>query len=211
MGHDALVEPLLVLERVKPNIPAGNFDAIAVTSANAMRAAENLPGIDALLGVSVFAVGARTAEAARAARFDKVTYSKGDVADLAKLLAETLKPGSLVLHLAGEHRAKEFSVLLAPAGIEAVTLVLYRMKAVASFSKAAAEAIGKGSVNAVIHYSPRSAAVFVTLMQRAGLEKQVPVIRHLCLSRAVAEPLQAAGGKCEIAARPEEKALLALV
>lgn len=212
MGHQALIGPLLVFEPVdNPKLPEGPFDAIAVTSANAMRASVGVEAWKHLKTVPVFAVGTRTAEAVQAAGFEKVVYSKGDAAELAALLRERLQPGARVLHLCGEQRAQEFSALLAPANISVVTLVLYRMRAATQFSADAAEAIAKERVQAVLHYSPRSAALFVTLMQRAGLSGKLPALRHLCLSDAVAAPLLAAGASAQAARKPDENTLLTMI
>ncbi len=211
MGHEALVDSLLTLElTANPKLPSGKFDGIAVTSANAVRAANNLEKLSTLLSIPAFAVGARTAEALKAAGFEQVTYSQGDVSDLARLLTERVKPGSRLLHLAGEHRAQAFSALLAPK-IEVATCVLYRMRAAASLSSETIEAIAQGNIDAVLHYSPRSAAMFVTLMERAGLTGKLSGLRHLCLSEAVAAPILAGGGKAKIAAQPDENTLLSII
>lgn len=212
MGHQALVEPVLVFEQIKnPKLPDGPFDAIAVTSANAMRAAGEAGGFGHLHSAQVFTVGARTAEAVRAAGFEKVTYSNGNAKELAKLIRERLQAGARILHLSGEHRAQEFSALLTPAHIKTTTLVLYRMRAATEFSQAATGAIAQGRVQAVMHYSPRSASLFVTLMQRAGLADKSSGLRHLCLSDAVAAPLLAAGLRAEAARNPDENTLLSMI
>lgn len=212
MGHQALIEPVLVFERVEnAQAPEGSFDAIAVTSANAMRASDNSDAFRHLLTVPVFAVGARTAEAAKAAGFERVTYSTGDAAELAALMRERLSPGARVVHLSGEQRAQEFSALLAPAGIHVITRALYRMRAATEFSAKAAEALSQDRVQAVLHYSPRSAAHFVTLMQRAALAGKLSLLRHFCLSSAVAAPLLAAGARPETAVRPDENTLLSMI
>jgi uroporphyrinogen-III synthase len=212
MDHQALIEPVLAFERVEnPQLPDGSFDAIAVTSANAMRAVGDLAALKHLHAVPVFAVGARTAEAVKAAGFEKVTYSNGDATQLAVLMRERLVPGAHILHLSGEHRAQEFSTLLATANIKAATLVLYRMRAASEFSQAAAKAMAEGRVQAVLHYSPRSAALFVTLMQRGGLADKLSDLRHLCLSDAVAMPLLAAGLRAEAARKPDENTLLSMI
>ncbi len=66
-------------------------------------------------------------------------------------------------------------------------------------------------LDAVLHFSPRSAEMFVALARKARLESALRSIRHLCLSAAVAAVLSEAGARAEIAPRPEEAALLALL
>jgi uroporphyrinogen-III synthase len=71
-------------------------------------------------------------------------------------------------------------------------------------------ALKAGSVDAVLHYSARSAAAFLAAASRAGLGDAVARIRHVCLSAEVAAPLRAAGiGAADVAGEPNEKALLA--
>ncbi len=204
------MEPLLAFDTTGTKLPSGKFDAVAVTSANAMRAAVGLQEFSSLLDIPAYAVGARTADAVKEAGFRKVLFSKGDAGELVSLLKERLKSGARVLHLSGEHRAREFSTLLAPAGITVETAVLYRMKAAAAFSTDTVRALEQG-IDAVLHYSPRTAAVFVTLLQRASMQARMNKLRHLCLSEAVAQPILSAGGKTEIASSPDENALLALL
>lgn len=187
------------------------FHAVAVTSGNAMRAAERMEELVRLFPLPVFAVGARTAEAVTAAGFEKVTYSTGDATELAKIIRQSLPSGTHILHLSGEHRAQEFSALLSPANIEVMALVLYRMRAAANFSPTAVSALKDGRIEAVLHYSPRTAAVFVTLMQRAGLAGKIRDLRHFCLSEAVAAPLLAAGARPQAAAKPDENTLLSMI
>jgi uroporphyrinogen-III synthase len=55
---------------------SGNWTAVIVTSANALRATDGKLG--ALRSLPLYAVGARTAEAARAAGFKTVHVADGD-------------------------------------------------------------------------------------------------------------------------------------
>jgi uroporphyrinogen-III synthase len=64
----------------------------------------------------------------------------------------------------------------------------------------------------VLHYSRRSAETSIVLAREAGLEAEFRTIRHLCLSVDVAEGLRGlAGAEIEVASRPDEDALLALL
>lgn len=210
-GHEVVLDPLLALEILPvPGLPAGPFAALAVTSANAMRALAALSLPETLRGLPLFAVGRHSAEAARAAGFTQVQDADGDAAALAWLIAQTLPPGARLLHLAGEERARDLGTLLAPARIEVTLLVLYRMRAADSFGPAAA-ALEAGALDAVLHYSPRSAAAFAALAGRAGLAEAARGPRHLCISAAAAAPLAALGARVEIAAAPNEESLAQLL
>ena len=212
LGHHVLIDSLITIELVtigKP--PAGPFAAVAVTSANAVRVAGGMDQLAFLRSLPLYAVGNHTSEAARAAGFSDVITADGDAAALARLLAARIKPASRLLYLAGEDRARDLAELLAPAGIMVETVVLYRARAATEFSAATLAALTSASLDAVLHYSPRSAAILVALTEQKGLEAEVIGLRHLCLSEAVAAPLVALGAKVEIAPRPEEAALFDLL
>jgi len=209
-GHRAVVDPVLSLDLIPAERPAGEFAAVAVTSATAVRAAQSNVDLDPLRRLPLYAVGGRTAEAAREAGFAIVHDASGDAAALARLLSATLPPGSRVLHLAGEDRARDLGPLLVAAKIEVEVLVLYRMLAAERLGPAAA-ALAAGGLDAALHYSARSAAAFVRLAEREGLADAVKKLRHFSLSTAVAAPLVVLGVQAEIAAEPNEAGLLTLL
>lgn len=211
LGHEVVVDPLLSVEPLPIEAPpAGPFSAVAATSANAMRAAGAMVELAGLRSLPFYAVGSRTAEAARQAGFRNVQDADGDAAALARLIARELPAASRVLHLAGEERAQDLGASLAPAEIAVEVLVLYRMRPAKTFGQAAA-AISSAKFDAVMHFSPRSAAIFVALAEREGLAGAVRGLRHLCISQAAAAPLVAIGAIVEIAAEPREDALIALL
>jgi uroporphyrinogen-III synthase len=212
LGHSVLIDPLLTLEPAAiGSVPGGPFAAVAATSANALRVARKLDAIEPLRSLPLFAVGAHTGEAARAAGFATVTVADGDATALARLLLERMQPGSRVLHLAGAHRAQDLAPTLATGGITVVTLVVYRMRPAKEFSAAVVAALSASAIDAALHYSPRSAATFVALIEKQGLSMAARRLRHLCLSAAVAEPLRSLGAAAEVAARPDEAALIELL
>jgi uroporphyrinogen-III synthase len=211
LGHETVVDPLLALELLPPRaLPSGLFAAIAVTSANAIRVAGVKVELVQLRTLPLFAVGGRSAEAAREAGFRNVLNADGNAAALAELIARTLPPGSNVLHLAGEDRAQDLAGLLAPANISVEVFVLYRMRQSQAFG-AAAVALSAARLDAVLHFSPRSATAFAAISERKGFLDRVRKLRHICISHATAAPLIAIGAKVEVADKPSEDAVMALL
>lgn len=211
LGHEAIVAPLLAVEPVAvAEIPKGPFAAAAITSANAARIAGAMVELDRFRTLPLYAVGSASAEAARTAGFKTVTEAEGDATTLAALLAREVASGARVLHLSGEDRAHDLGALLAGSGISVDVLVLYRVR-IADVFGPAADLLASGRVDAVLHFSPRSAAAFGIAAEREGLVKAACTARHLCLSQAVAEPVVALGARVEVAAQPNEAALLALL
>jgi uroporphyrinogen-III synthase len=209
-GHRAVIDPVLSLDLIPATRPTGELAAVAVTSATAVRAVQSNVDLDPLRRLPLYAVGGRTAAAARDAGFSTVHDASGDALALARLLSAALPPGARVLHLAGEDRAHDLGPLLASAKIEVEVLVLYRMIAATRLGPAAA-ALAAGDLDAASHYSARSAAALVRLAERQGLAEAVKKLRHFSLSHAVAAPLVALGAQVEVAAEPNEMALLDLL
>jgi uroporphyrinogen-III synthase len=163
-----------------------------------------------IANLPVFAVGARSAEAARQAGFGNVSTADGDTKNLVKLIASrnagTIAP---LLYLAGEDRAGDLVADLAAHGIRAELKIVYRAIS-EPFPSVLAAALEAGDVDAVLHFSRRSAELFVSGASSAGVAGPALDVRHLCLSAPVAEPL-AGAGRVVVAARPDEAALLALL
>jgi uroporphyrinogen-III synthase len=208
-GHEVLVAPLMRVEPVAADLH-GKWGAVIVTSANAANAITNNPARIALAKLPLFAVGQRSAEAARRAGFTDVTSAGGDVRDLVRtLVARHADAEGPLLYLAGEDRAADLLGELSTRGIAAEMRVVYRA-VTAPFPPALIEALKAGAVDAVMHFSPRSADNYVAGAKVAGIAGPALAVRHVCLSAQVAEPL-AGASRIAIAARPDEAALIELL
>ena len=207
LGHDVLVAPLMRVEPVAADL-AGTWSAVVVTSANAPPA---LNASRALAMLPLFAVGARSAQAAREAGFTQVTSAGGDVHDLVRLIAAQHRGGEPLLYLAGEDRAADLVGELKRHGIAAQMRVVYRA-VTAPFPAALTDALRSGTLDAVLHYSTRSAENYIAGAREAGIMPAALAVRHLCLSTQVAAPLQAAGAAhVAVAKHPDEAALVELL
>ena len=211
-GHTVLLAPLLRIEPVTAEFGPGPFAAVLMTSANAAHAIARHARIDEMRRLPLYAVGERSAAAARAAGFAQVTSANGDVADLVALVGQRLAGTSMpLLHLAGEDRAGDVAADLARHGLTVHTAVVYHAVAAEHFASAVASALRTGGLDGALHYSPRSAAVFLRCAENSGLFAPALALAHYCLSAQVAAPLIAAGAATiRLAARPDEAALIAL-
>jgi len=209
-GHEVLLAPLLQVERVAANL-SGAWSGVIVTSANAPGALDDAAKA-ALLGLPIYAVGQRSAEAARAAGFTDVACADGDARDLVRLIAQRQIPAKApLLYLAGEDRAADLVQALAVRGLATELRVVYRAVTL-PFPPELEAALEAGDVEAVLHFSRRSAQSYVAGARDAGIADQALAVLHYCLSEQVAEPLRAAGaGKVAVAPRPDEAALIALL
>jgi len=204
MGHEAVVAPLLAV-RLVPDVTVdlAGVAALAFTSANGVRAFADLSGERTL---KVFAVGAATAQAARAAGFRSVLSADGDVEALAEgIAARRGEIKGAVLHPGAAEPAGDLAGALEKHGVEARRLILYETAPV-DVTAAKAEALGQS--DAVLLHSPRAAQVLAQLLKA----HPAPKLRALGLSKAVVQPLGRIrmGGKV-FPPVPIESALLKLI
>lgn len=210
-GHAVLVAPLLRVEHLPVKLEQ-RYGAVVITSANAAAALADHPSRVALAALPLFAVGKRSAEAAQAAGFRDIHVAGGDLDDLTRLIAEQRPDARApLLYLAGEDRSGDLIGDLAVHGIAAELAVVYRA-APLPFSAELIGAVENGAVDAVLHYSRRSAEQFIRGAKAAGIATPALRLRHMCLSGAVADALIQAGARSvTVAKRPDEASMMALI
>lgn len=205
MGHQVVASPVLTIVTSGAPMPSGAFDALILTSPGALLAFTEPP-----VHLPVLAVGDRTADDARKAGFLHVLSAAGDRIDLAELARETLPPARRLLMAVGRERKEDLADMLRSAGHEPVIWVCYHADAVAALEPAAASALAEGRIDWVMHYSPRSAGVFIELARQAGVAEALRTIGHVSISDDATQVLAAAG--CErivTAGHPDENGMLA--
>jgi uroporphyrinogen-III synthase len=137
----------------------------------------------------------------------------GDVRDLVQLIAERRGDAKArLLYLAGEDRAADLIGELAAHGITAEMRVVYRAVTLPFPDELVVALQSGGDIQAVLHFSRRSAENFIAGARAADVMEPAMAVRHYCLSEQVAEPVRAAGAhRVMVAPRPEEAALIELV
>lgn len=210
-GFEALLAPLLWFQALPfRHDQEVCYRGVIVTSANALRAIERHPLQAQLLSLPLFAVGERTADAARARGFADISVADGDAALLRKLVAAVAKKNAdaPLLYLAAADLATDLATQLAADGVAVSALTVYRMIAADDIPAAVARAFADDQVEAVLHYSHRSARVFVSAIRRAGLEVAGLGVPQICISGAVARVLHDAGAARAIAVQHPEEAVM---
>jgi uroporphyrinogen-III synthase len=212
-GHDVMLAPMLHVEAEHgADLGTGPWGAVLITSANAARAVATHACKTELLALPVFAVGRRSAEAARAIGFTEVVSADGDVADLARLVAARAPARLPLLYLAGEDRAADLAGALAAHGVGVHIVVVYRAVVATALPPAVRDTLAAGEIDGVLHYSRRSAAAFGAVALAATIDLKSLKTQHYCLSADIAAPLRQDGiAAVAVAARPDEAALLALI
>jgi uroporphyrinogen-III synthase len=186
-GLRAIVAPLFRIAPRDWTLPEAPFEALLLTSANAVPALDDR--VDRTL--RVYAVGAATADAARATGFESVVAGPGRIAELIPVVAAD-GIGSL-LHLAGEDRTA-----FDPAGLRIETRVVYAAEIVPP-PAVLAEGLADGAV-ALLH-SARAARRFREL---AGAGHRIAAISEAVLAAAGQDWSATA-----VAEEPSDDALLA--
>ena len=207
LGHDVLVAPLMRVEPIAADL-SGDWSAVVITSANAPMVIEkNLE----LVKLPVYAVGERSAQAARAAGFTQVMSAGGDAHDLVQLIVARHRDEKPLLYLAGEDRAADLVGELARHDIPADMRIVYRA-VTAPFPPALTDALRAGTLDAVLHYSKRSAENYIAGARETGIAPAALAVCHVCLSAHVADPLRAAGAATiSVAKHPDEAAIVELL
>jgi uroporphyrinogen-III synthase len=213
LGHEVWLAQLLRIEPVADlTFGPGPWAGIAFTSANAVRAIASHPRLAELAALPAYTVGVRTREAAAAAGFTRTLCAEGDVEDLIRLIETTANDLPPLLYFAGSERAGDLVAALRSTRRSVETVIAYRARIVSDFDADMRDAIAHRRIEAVLHYSARSAAAFLVAAEATGVMEFAKGAKHFCLSAQVAAPLAAAGARnVGIAAAPNENALFDLI
>jgi len=207
-GVSAVVEPMMeVHHRIAASLDLASVQAILCTSANGVRALALATGER---GLPLLAVGEATASRARAEGFTAVASAGGAVADLVRLTAARLRPqNGRLLHVAGSVVAGDLIGALRARGFVIERRVLYEARPVGALSARAVCALRHGMIDFALFFSPRTAAIFVSLAGIAGVTGCCRTITALAISQAADATLADLPWRDRrVAERPNERALL---
>jgi uroporphyrinogen-III synthase len=196
LGLTATAAPIFSVGEVAWAPPAPeDFDALLVTSANALRHAG--PALAGFTSLPCYAVGEATAKTARAAGFTNVTAGASDAEALLDLVAADGR--TRLLHLCGrEHRQT------GRPGLSITRRIVYAAEPASVLPAEASEALQANAV-ALLH-SPRAGALFGQLVDTVRMHRNA--IRLAAISDAAASAA-GSGWRClAVASAPSDEALL---
>ena len=213
LGFAPVVLPLSETRALPVDIAAipEKADAVAVTSANALRHAPR--NVLAMLAKkSCHAVGGKTAEAVRQAGFSRVIEGPGDATGLADLLVKDRTGVKTIVYLCGRVRLAGFEARLAEAGVAVVAIETYdTVEADAASGRNLTSQPGDPVDIALLH-STLGAQALLKIVRRPDAVDLFADTIFLCLSVRIASVLAEAGcTKIKVAAEPTEQALLFLL
>lgn len=195
-GLRPVAAPLFSIESVEWTVPDGReFDALLVGSANVFRLGG--PALKTLRGLPVYAVGERTASAARAMGFTVAIAGAGGL----QSVLDGMEYPARVLRLAGEARVD----LASPTGIDVVEVAVYRAVPLRLEGKAV-QVLGEGAV-ALLH-SGEAARRFAIECDRLGIRRDKVAIA--ALAPRIAEAAGSGWSEVRTSSEVADSALLAL-
>ena len=208
LGHSVTVEPMLRIVLNDPPRDLPDPAGLIVTSRNGARALATWPQAAGWHDVPLFAVGAASGEAAKAAGFRKVTAGAGEDAALVQVIAAALPAGQgPVVYAAARDLSGNLAEQLEEAGYDLQMVEAYRAERAEELSPALRAALAAGAIDGALFYSQRTAHTFRDLAADGPLR-----LAHVfALSRHVAAPLKGLGAELHIASAPTEDSLLKLI
>jgi uroporphyrinogen-III synthase len=122
--------------------------------------------------------------------------------------AKQLKGASTLLYLAGAEMARDLAGELGAHGLRVMTHATYKMSPVTNLPRDVCDAFAANQIEAVLHYSQRSARAFIEAARAAGVEVSALAVPQCCISAAVASAVRDAGAaRVVVAESPDENAL----
>ncbi len=207
LGHEPVLAPLMEIVATGAVIPSCPFDGVVVTSAQALTVAGASALPPELLSVPFFGVGDRAAEAAAALGFSNIEPPAPTAADLVMLIMFVVKKGGRLLYLAGRDRKADLETKLAQFRITPLVVETYEARAVVKLPDIAHDALWDGRIEAVLHFSRRSAELFVDLAHKAGVAAAAARARHCAISSDAAAALKDFAPRVFVAKTPNARSL----
>ncbi|MEH6758102.1 MAG: uroporphyrinogen-III synthase [Parasphingorhabdus sp.] len=196
-GLHPIVDPLFVIEPMAWTAPpASDFDALMLTSANAVQYAGSVLG--QYQHLPVLAVGEATAQAARNAGLDVIMSGNGGAEELLRSVATDRYPN--ILRLMGKDHIK-----LVQTEHSIKQCCVYQSRAL-PLGEMAQAALQQGHV--VVLHSARAGKTVMEEMERLGLDRS---INHIAaLSPKIAKAAGTGWKSVQAAEQPTDDALLSL-
>ena len=208
MGHSAVCAPMIEIQGIG-HMPDGQCQSYIITSRNAVRhGLKKLNDRSAL----IFAVGPRSATAAREAGFSNIIEGDRDAKALTTLV-EQYTPDEIgpICHLAARHVAFDITTALKAQGYDANWQAVYDAVPTPHLETSTRQMLDDGKIEAALFYSARTATIFEAMIKDMGKTHWLEGMIALSLSAKVDKSLKLRWKKRLIAPEPSENALFDLI
>jgi uroporphyrinogen-III synthase len=162
-------------------------DALLITSRHGARA---LAALTEMRDAAILCVGEATADAAVSAGFIRVESAGGDVEQLITYIADAYDRDARFVYVSAQHIRTDIGEELALHGMQVRRIVAYEALPSPALSDTLIEQLRRGQIDAVTFLSQRAAAIFIVLLDKAGINEATAQLQAFTLSEAVAGPLQ---------------------
>jgi len=210
-GHETVCSALLeIVFNETTDLDLKGVQAFVVTSANGLA---GLVKVTENRDLPLFAVGDKTAKAAKYAGFKTVLSADGDVAGLGDLISQNaaIDKGTL-LHAGGARVAGDLGSQLEVAGFSYRREILYDAIEAEKFSSETFSVVSEDKLDGILLFSPHTAKVFKRIVDAEGLNTHLEKLDAWCLSANVASEIEGLKfGRVFVSRRPTEEALLQLI
>jgi uroporphyrinogen-III synthase len=197
-GIKANAVPLTEIRALSFDIPTGEFDALIVTSQNAVVFGNSI--LTYYDDKPVFTVGKRTAESLQ--NHPVSSWAETAEALLPKILTQAPKR---LLYICGQTRRPELELGVKAAGIQIEAVEIYSAVPTENASERLERFFKRTKNSMVLFHAPSAADAFVSAINLHSLSDTT---RFLCLSAAIATHLPAEWQyRVSIADRPDENAM----
>lgn len=216
-GFDSVIAPAIEIVPLPFTLPRPleAYAALIFTSANAVRSFAGTTPFRA--APAVHAVGAQTADCARAFGFQNVTETGPDSAALARFISGH-RPGDdpsatrIMLHPRGQEVVRDLSSQIDNPALRMEEVVCYRAQDASALPPRAVDLLKTKRVYAALFFSARSAQAFLRLADAAGCTPSLSAVGALCLSPRVVESARTVSWReIRVAGRPDRDGMLALL
>ena len=210
-GIETSAAPMLTIRYLEGGtVDLEGAQGLLFTSSNGVRA---FAALREERGLTAWCVGDETARTARKAGFGKVHSAAGNVDVLTEYVTAHARPEEgRMIHIAGSVSAGDLAGGLRAVGFDVDRIPLYEAMTATSLGNDTKKAFLDGLIDAVLFFSPRTAATFVSLVKAAGLETECGAADAFCLSPAVARLAEELPWRrVYVAAEPTRAALLAVI
>ncbi len=203
------IHPLFNIEPTGNAIPQADYDNLIITSAGVFEV-----GLDftPYIYTPLYVVGKRTREAAHDAGFITVHTPTATSLALSDQLMRSQRIPQKWLYLAGVERKKDLEQRLTQAGYNFTVTEVYHARAVDQLPTSLSARLQKNNIDIVLHYSARSAIVFLELIRGANLMSTIMDIKHVVMSERIKSALSGIPSSLiTVASYPDEDEVMDVV
>ena len=207
LGHDVLIAPVFQIVRTEAAPPEGDFDMIVATSAHAF--ADTRLFKREWTDIPVHVVGERTARAVSRTEFRAPHTIARDAEDLTRRLIAQAPTPARILYVAGRDRTPALEAALRGAGHTVIPWIVYEARPVATLTQEACRALTDGDVEAILHFSARSAELFLDLAAKSNVMASAMAPLQIAISTRTAQALRPFASRLIIAPTPDIAGMIA--